>query len=330
MKTGINMLSISYRFLTAAAACLSHKKIFSLGEQELKAYLVKNKDKRKTAPPGFVRRKNQVREWAVRGRPCYIITTKRDEPAARRGSGRQGPSKAILFIHGGGWIMEAHLIHWIVVSKLTARLGAAVWVPAYPLVPGATLQEMTEMIFRVYTKMLEEHPGAELSVLGDSAGGTLGLILCHHIKARGFSPMPRRLILVSPGTFISNNDIRDAMDRLAPRDPLVSTKIIDTLIPLLGIDVNRGGYFDLPLQGDFSGFPEIFLFLGTREIFLPMIPFFPDRVKACGVPITVYLGEGMIHIWPYMPVSRECRNALKLIFDIIGGRNVRRPDEPPP
>ncbi|MDR2019350.1 MAG: alpha/beta hydrolase [Treponema sp.] len=303
-------ISTAYRLLALIIRLLGLKKTFSLDEAGLDAYFKKTLDKRKTAPPAFMYRKTQVREWILDGRPCYIITPKKGA----------SPSKTVLFFHGGGMIMEAHVIHWIVIAKLARRLEAAVWVPAYPLAPGHDFKEVTEMLFRVYGKMREEHPGSEFSILGDSAGGTLALMLCHHIKALGM-PMPEKLILVSPGAFIRKDSrtIRDEMDRILPRDPFLSPKLMDVMIPLMGIDPDRGTYFDLPMEGDFSGFPETHVFFGTNEIFFALVPAFTGGMKAAGVPLKLYIGKGMMHIWPYMPVSRECREALKIIFEIIGG-----------
>jgi acetyl esterase/lipase len=311
-KSGISM---AYRFLGFVVRFLGYKKIFSLEEVEFNKYIEKNMSKRKTAPPGFIYRKNHVREWTVDGRPCYIIAP---------GKGAD-PGKTVLFLHGGGMVMEAHITHWVVIAKIAKLLGTTVWVPAYPLAPGHNFKEITEILFRVYGKMREEHPGSEFIVMGDSAGGTLALMLCHHNKALGMPlPMPEKLILVSPGASIrkDNRVIRDEMDRILPRDPLLSTQIVDIMISLMGIDPDRGSYFDMPMEGDFSGFPNMYVFFGTSEIFFAMAPPFIDQVKASGVSVKLYIGEGMMHVWPYMPISRECRDALKIIFDIIEGKDI--------
>jgi acetyl esterase/lipase len=225
----------------------------------------------------------------------------------------------VFFLHGGGMIMEIQLIHWIVISKLIKDLGLTVWVPAYPLAPHG-FKESTEMLFRVYGKMREENPGSEFTVLGDSAGAALALMLCHHIKALGRLPaMPQKLVLVSPGAFVRQDQgaIRNGMNRILPHDPLLSLRFMDVLRSWMGVDLDRGSYLDLPMEGDFSHFPETHVFFGTNEIFYAAAAPFIERIKAGGVPVKLYTGEGMMHIWPYMPVSRESRAALKTIFDII-------------
>jgi acetyl esterase/lipase len=221
-------------------------------------------------------------------------------------------------------IMEAHRIHWKVIAKLIDGLGVTVWVPAYPLVPHG-FREITEMLFRVYEKMLEESPGSEITMLGDSAGGALALMLCHHNKVLG-TPMPHKLILVSPSTFVrkDNRTIRDEMDRIFPGDPFLSPRLMDILSSWMDVDPDRGTYFDLPMEAGFSGFPSTYVFFGTNEIFYAAASPFIEKLRSAGVPVKPYIGEGMMHIWPYMPLSRESREALKTIFAIIEGTENRR------
>jgi acetyl esterase/lipase len=308
--------SLAYRFLELAVKSMGYKKTFSLDEEGLERYIEKTIDKQRISPPGFIYRKNQVREWTLEGRPCYIVSPKKGA----------GPRKTVLFLHGGGMIMETLVIHWLVIAKLVKDLGVTVWVPAYPLAPRG-FKEITEWLFRVYGKMLEENPGPGFTLLGDSAGGALGVMLCHHNKALGRPlAMPAKLILVSPGIFVGqdNRAIRDGMDRIVPRDPLLSPKLMDVLFPRMGADPNRGSYLDLPMEGDFSLFPETHVFFGTNEIFYAAAAPFIDKIKAGGVPVKLYTGIGMMHIWPYMPVSRECRAALKTIFDIVRKEEISK------
>jgi acetyl esterase/lipase len=324
-------ISGTYRLLEFAVRAMGFKRLFDLDERKLKTFIEKNINKQKTVPPGFIRRKYRVREWTTDRRPCYIAGPLKDTPARRLPPGGNAPKsaspKTVLFLHGGGMIMETHLIHWRVISKLIQELGVTVWVPAYPLAPHS-FREITEMLFRVYEKMLEENPGAEIIMLGDSAGGSLALTLCHHNKALGMPlPMPHKLILVSPCTFVrkDNRAIWDEIDRILPGDPFLSPRLMDSLSSWMSVDPDRGTYLDLPMEAGFSGFPGTYVFFGTNEIFYAGAPFFIEKLRSAGVPVKPYIGEGMMHIWPYMPVSRESRNALKTIFDIIEGETAGIP-----
>jgi hypothetical protein len=34
--------------------------------------------------------------------------------------------------------------------------------------------------------------------------------------------------------------------------------------------------------------------------------------------VELYPGEGMMHVWPYIPLAPECKKALDNVFEIIG------------
>jgi acetyl esterase/lipase len=157
---GLPMRSIGYRIAETAVRLTGYKRLFNLDAQGLSDYIAKTKGKRRTAPPRFIFRRHQTHEMTLHGRPCQVIAPKNASHAKR----------AVLFLHGGGMFMEAMILHWLVVSKLVQRLGAEVWLPAYPLAPERTFKDATEMLLAVYEKMLEQHPAKESTFLGDSAG----------------------------------------------------------------------------------------------------------------------------------------------------------------
>ena len=66
-----------------------------------------------------------------------------------------------------------------------------------------------------------------------------------------------------------------------------------------------------------TGFPPVYIFSGTHEVFYAQIPAIAQQLKAAGVRVTLYPGEKMMHIWPYIPFSKECSEALNRIFRII-------------
>lgn len=303
------MRSIGYRMAEAAVRLAGYKRIFNLDAQGLSGHIEKTKSKRRTAPPRFILRRHQTRELTVHGRPCHVV-------APIDGG---GDKRAVLFLHGGGMFMEATVFHWIAVSRLVKRLGATVWVPAYPLVPGHTFKDATEMLLAVYADMLKKHPAEQIAFLGDSAGAALSFMLCHHNKASAMPlPMPQKLILVSPGMVTgADPQLREEMNRILPHDPMLGTGFMAAMAEIMQLSQDQNDYFSAPFRGDFTGFPPVHIFSGTYEVFYAQIPAIAQRIKAAGIPVTLHPGEKMMHVWPYVPFSRECREALNQIFDII-------------
>jgi acetyl esterase/lipase len=311
------MRSFSYRLVEFAVKHFARPAVFRTDAAELAAWLEKNKDSQRRDPPAFIRKKFLVEKkefsgkWGVR--PCWIVSPR---------AAPQAKGKALLFLHGGGMVMEANPVHWRAVKKIAGALGIPVWFPAYPLVPYADFAETADMLVDCYREMRKTC--AEITVLGDSAGATYTLSLCHHLKrlakenAPRAAPLPRRIILVSPVMATETDEaILAAMRGQEKRDVLLRCGFTAAMIKLLNLDMSRDNYFNAPLYGDFAGFPETYAFSGTWEIFYPQVPPFVQRLRDAGVSVHFEPGAEMMHIWPYMPVARESRAALEKIIGII-------------
>jgi acetyl esterase/lipase len=313
-----------------AARLVSRRRIYRMDAAQLQAFLAKERPRRNPGLPAWVERKYMVCTEKVMGRPLYIIAPRPDDPYRRL-----DPGGAVLFLHGGGFINEAHPVHWRAVARIVDTLGLTVWMPAYPLVSGRStgdrinypaLRDINEMIRSVYGYMLVNHKDQPIVFLGDSAGAALALIFCHHNKTLALpDPMPAGLILLSPGVLIERDPaIRAAMRVLEKQDVMLATAFMDSLVEMMGIDAKQETYFTTPLYGDFSGFPQMEVFSGTREIFYPQVVDFVERMRSAGTPVAFHAGVDMMHIWPYMPVAPESNAALEEIIGIIGRAMVPR------
>jgi acetyl esterase/lipase len=315
------MKSFTYRIVELIAPFAGHRNVFKYDAPKLKAFLEKMKTRQKNTPPAYISRRFKLERLDFEGRPCYVVSPKPGEGAdgaGLGGTGVNGKKKVVLFLHGGGYIYETHWVHWAAVSKLVSRLGFTVWLPAYPLVPWHTMEEITGMALLVYRKMLESYPAENIIFLGDSAGAALSLTLNHHLKTLQAVPMPSKLVLISPAMLTEQDPvILEEMKKIEKRDVLLSMQFMASNIELFNLDLSRENYYNAPLYGNFSGFPPMFVFSGTSEIFYPEIVPFIKRVRNVGVPVEFIIGEGMMHVWPYMPFAAESRRALDHVFKII-------------
>lgn len=323
------MSGFRYRLVEAAARLLGHRMVFMKSTEQLRAHLEKQRNRPAPAPPRWIQRRYALRTEAVLGRPLYVIGPAAQKPGKR----------AVLFIHGGGFITEADSVHWRATARIIDALGITVWFPAYPLLSGKpdgnwsaggagspSLENLCEMIQAVYGLLLDGRDGGDIVFLGDSAGAALALSFCHRNKARGLpQPMPRRLVLVSPAMVTERDPaILAAMNAIeqAKTDALLSMTLMYSLTELLDLDMSRDNFYNAPLYGDFSGFPAMDVFAGDRDICFPLAPPFVERVRQAGVPVNFHHGRGMMHVWPYMPLAPECVAALQAIIAIIGEEQV--------
>jgi acetyl esterase/lipase len=107
------------------------------------------------------------------------------------------------------------------------------------------------------------------------------------------------------------------MKKIEKYEAMLSLKLLDSMPVLFKNDSEKASYYTLPLYGDFTGFPPCFVFSGTHDIFYPQIPPFVQLLKNAGVTTEFIIGEGMMHVWPYMPVAPECKKALAQIIGVI-------------
>jgi acetyl esterase len=90
---------------------------------------------------------------------------------------------AVLYLHGGGWVLGGVETHARIVRELALRVGAAIVVPQYALSPEARFPVALDQCYKVAQWLQAEGgahniDGTRLAVAGDSAGGNLAAALC--------------------------------------------------------------------------------------------------------------------------------------------------------
>jgi acetyl esterase/lipase len=205
------------------------------------------------------------------------------------------------------------------------ELSIPIWLPAYPLLPDATVEEMVFMLMEVYTDMCNTFPDTEIIFLGDSSGADLALVLYQYIKTLSIDiPLPEKLILVSPALIIDANPlIFNTMRQLEKEDVICTMKMLETLPALLKIESSNNIFFktilntDFVLTADFTGMPPTYIFSGMQEMFFPQAEVLVKRLKQHGIYTEFIQGIGMMHGWPYLVYPPESKKALSQIIDII-------------
>lgn len=99
---------------------------------------------------------------------------------------------AILFLHGGGFVVGSLASHDGLCRDLAARTGAAVVAVGYRLAPEHPWPEAIKDALAAWTWLQAHAPHRRLAVMGDSAGGSLAALL-----AQG-RPAPQLQILLYP------------------------------------------------------------------------------------------------------------------------------------
>ena len=70
----------------------------------------------------------------------------------------RGKTRKILYLHGGGWVMNSGLAQFAFAEYLARETGAEIWFPEYPIIPEHNGKEALDMSMALYRDMLKECP----------------------------------------------------------------------------------------------------------------------------------------------------------------------------
>jgi len=227
-------------------------------------------------------------------------------------------TKAILYMHGGGYISGSCNDHRAIVAKLAHRCGTAILLFDYRLAPEHPYPAALEDALKAHRWLLAEgFKGENLMFMGESAGG--GLVLATLLAGRDQQlPLPVAAAALSPMTdlMLTGDSIR--------------TKTKVCLSPPGMNEVcckYYGGNHDLkeayisPLYGDLHGLPALLIYVGEYETLLDDSTRFAAKAQAAGVDVRLRVGEKMIHCYPLLaPMFPEATQAMDEICSFIRER----------
>ena len=224
----------------------------------------------------------------------------------------QTPEYIILYLHGGAYVNDASANYFKFCDKLAGKLNAEVIFPIYPLAPNHTWDETFELLTDIYQGKLND---AQLPVIvmGDSAGGGLCVAFCEYLNELGLT-QPDKMVLFSPWMDISMSNPDAASYEKS--DPMLSAYGLVEMGKCWAGELDLQDYKVSPIFGDLSCLGNVYLFVGTREIFYPDVTQFHAMLQAQGIHSELYVGQGLNHVYPLYPIP-EATEALEQVVSII-------------
>jgi len=300
--------SLSYQMLIAGVRLSGYKENYA-GDAQTVITRAQNFNSRvRQSPPDNFYRRFIVTETEINGRPCFLIIPRQNTIT----------DKAVVFLYGGGFMLGIDFYHWNAIERIISELSVPVFVPLYPIYPETNPLTLISFIEEVFVQIYAAYPDTRIIGLGDSSGSCLLVNYCHYLTEINAERFPDRLILVSPAQVMGIDEVTlNEMKAIGKYDAGISADILKNLPLIFNMNDDNENWFNTPLYGDFSLFPPVYVFIGTHDLFYPLIPQFVERVRQQGKPIELYTGIGMMHDWPYMPIASESKFALDTIIEII-------------
>lgn len=257
-------------------------------------------------PPWFTTRGLNVHRSEFEGMPVWILQS----PGSTS-------EEIVVAIHGGAYIVDPGILHWLEYAPIARDTGATVMVPIYPLAPeGGTAGAVVPAIANLISSQIDEHGAENVSVLGDSAGGAIGLSAVQELVRRG-DPVPSGMVLISPALDLTlSNPAIQFVD-----DPLF-TGLIPTLHEVFG---QWRGELDLtdplvsPFFGSLEGLPPTTVYAGSFDIVAPDVLVLQDKsLTTPGADFTFVLRSRELHAWAAVNLLPETQAVLPDIYRQLG------------
>ena len=204
--------------------------------------------------------------------------------------------RAILYLHGGGYIQGSITSHQDLAQRISIASKTKLLILDYRLAPEHPFPAALEDSVRAYEWLInnEGYDPKDLIIAGDSAGG--GLTLATLVKLRDQEvQLPAAAVCLSPWTDLALTG--DSLKLKIHEDPFVSP---DGLMFSAGLYLGKTdpkNPFASPLYADFKGFPPLCIQVGSAEILLDDATRLAKRAKKAGIEVQLDIWEDMIHVF---------------------------------
>ncbi len=219
---------------------------------------------------------------------------------------------ALLYMHGGGYVIGSAASHRHLVAKFSIDIGVEAWSIDYRLAPEWGFPAAVDDAVAAYRYILEAgYSPDQIIVGGDSAGGGLAACLLIALKEQDL-PQPAGAFLISPWTDLTQSG--ETYKTRGAVDPLVKKIDLDEMAMayLQGVDPQTPTAS--PLYADLTGIAPVRIVVGDLETLLGDSLRFADKARSAGVEVQLDVHPDMIHIFPYFwPLLTEAREACDKI-----------------
>ncbi len=227
------------------------------------------------------------------------------------------PTRVLLYLHGGGYVLGSLNTHRSLVGSLAQRCGLNVLTINYRKAPDHPFPAALDDARRAYRWLLRHgHQPHDIVVAGDSAGGGLALALLLALRDAG-EALPAAGIGLSPWTDI--NLPITALRRVAREESLLLEALqMRTWGPLYAHKTALTHPLLSPAQAELHGLPPLLIQVSTAEVLYDDVVRFTHKAQAAGVSVTLQPFEGLVHWWHlFWRVVPEARQALDQVADFL-------------
>lgn len=227
--------------------------------------------------------------------------------------------RAVLYLHGGGYVIGSIKSHRYLMQNVSRHSGARTLGLDYRLAPEHPFPAAIEDATKAYRWLLAQGfaPG-RIAIAGDSAGGGLTMATLLNLRDQGI-PLPAAGVVISPWADLTGS--ADAVTSRAASDPMVKG---DGLFSLAGKYLNGADArnpLTSPVFADLTGLPPLLIHVGGREILYDDSITLAANARKANVPVALVDEPELFHVWhAFAPMLDEGQRAVEQIGGWLQGR----------
>ncbi len=223
---------------------------------------------------------------------------------------------AVLYLHGGGYVIGSPRTHREFARRLSAASRAQVLVIDYRLAPENPFPAPVEDAVSAYRWLLSEGYAPErLSIAGDSAGGGLTAATLVSIRDQGL-PLPACGVCLSP--WVDMEGLGDSMTSRADRDPMVQREGLVGMAGVYLADADPRSPLAAPMYADLKGLPPLLIQVGGSETLFDDAVRLDKKARSAGIATTFEEWDEMIHVWHlFAPMLDEGQQAIERMAEFM-------------
>ena len=250
--------------------------------------------------PSYFYKRFTVQKVIFDGQPYFTIKSK-----------KRTSDCAILYMAGGGGLAGPTENHFKTLARLADTSGATICLAIYPPAPEHNVRFALRWLQKVYANLLKDFKSHKIILAGDGTGANLALSLCSRLANK-----PGRIVAISPAAGLGLKDCREPMEKAEPGDLFLSMESLDLISENWGGNVPPESPDLQPSAIDFTGFPPVQIFYGTKEIFYPMMGTLTAKIESTDTALEIHY-KNMCHSWVLMQDIPEGRAAVKQIAAFV-------------
>ena len=226
------------------------------------------------------------------------------------------PQRAILYIHGGGFVIGSSKSYHELMSRLAVSANAKALGLDYRRTPENTFPAPIEDIMSAYRWMLESDlEPKQIVIAGDSCGGGLSIAALISIRDEGL-PQPACAACLSPWS-----NLECAGESMKENEELDFLVQQETLLEWAKIYLN-GADPRSPLastiHADLSGLAPVLIQTGGAEMLLTDAVQLEEKLKSAGNQVRLEVWEDMTHNWQmFAPILDKGQEAIDQVGSFI-------------